>query len=277
MFTPGLRACGYRTASGRAKWPNRDPIAERGGKNLYIFSGNDPVDFFDVLGLAWKVERKGRDRARAKPESGDTVEDLAKLIRFDNKDYRKWLKPVGPSRMPGSATEPITGCAEFTIPNTVFVDIGPRIRDPWYLRYVDKINATFTFLSAMARGTGDLYESKGFNVVRTEQATGTDIRNHLGSPNIHAYVFAGHGGNGAINSTEDDAVFPGRYTQYGIQYMGLLACGSALDNSGEGMNNYPSNVARRGMFFGSVNNYTALLAIMLGVDEYVFIWTPGTN
>ncbi len=107
---------------------------------------------------------------------GDTVEDLAKLIRFDNKDYRKWLKPVGPSRMPGSATEPITGCAEFTIPNTVFVDIGPRIRDPWYLRYVDKINATFTFLSAMARGTGDLYESKGFNVVPTEQATGTDIR-----------------------------------------------------------------------------------------------------
>ena len=30
MFTPGSRACGYRTASGRAKWLSRDPIREKG-------------------------------------------------------------------------------------------------------------------------------------------------------------------------------------------------------------------------------------------------------
>jgi hypothetical protein len=65
MFTPASRACAYRTASGRAKWPNRDPLGEPGfevlrgeesfiegdGPNLYQFAVNDPVNEFDVLGL----------------------------------------------------------------------------------------------------------------------------------------------------------------------------------------------------------------------------------
>ena len=50
MFTPGLRACGYKTVSGRHEWPNRDPILEFGGINLYGFVGNDPIQFFDPLG-----------------------------------------------------------------------------------------------------------------------------------------------------------------------------------------------------------------------------------
>ena len=51
MFTPGSRACAYRTASGRANWPNRDPIEEKGGLNLYGFVGNDPISRFDRFGL----------------------------------------------------------------------------------------------------------------------------------------------------------------------------------------------------------------------------------
>jgi hypothetical protein len=50
MFTPGSRACGYRTASGRAKWLNRDPIEERGGINLYGFVRNNPVCEVDPFG-----------------------------------------------------------------------------------------------------------------------------------------------------------------------------------------------------------------------------------
>lgn len=61
-FTPGLRASSYKTASGRRKWLNRDPIADQGavlslshrygkfvrragdkaGPNLYLFVSNDP-------------------------------------------------------------------------------------------------------------------------------------------------------------------------------------------------------------------------------------------
>ena len=33
------------------RWPNRDPIAENGGINLYRFVGNDPIDLVDLLGL----------------------------------------------------------------------------------------------------------------------------------------------------------------------------------------------------------------------------------
>jgi len=82
MFTPGSRACAYRTASGRAKWPNRDPLGDLGfdmrnqllsftgnqanrrpysqtyviieqweGANLYGFVYNNPVLWVDAYGL----------------------------------------------------------------------------------------------------------------------------------------------------------------------------------------------------------------------------------
>ncbi len=51
MFTPGSRACAYRTASGRAKWLNRDPMEEWGGVNLYGFVYNNPMGFIDSRGL----------------------------------------------------------------------------------------------------------------------------------------------------------------------------------------------------------------------------------
>ncbi len=47
----GCGACGYKTVSGRGKWPNRDPIGELGGINLYEYAGNDAVDNVDPFGL----------------------------------------------------------------------------------------------------------------------------------------------------------------------------------------------------------------------------------
>ncbi len=65
MFTPGSRGRAYKSASGRGKWPNRDPKDELGfevlrngkanlrgnGANLYGFVFNDPMDRYDLLGL----------------------------------------------------------------------------------------------------------------------------------------------------------------------------------------------------------------------------------
>src|SRR5206468_2180104 len=43
----------YNPSSGR--WLSRDPLAEKGGLNLYLFAGNDPLDLVDPLGLAdWR-------------------------------------------------------------------------------------------------------------------------------------------------------------------------------------------------------------------------------
>jgi hypothetical protein len=35
------------------RWLNRDPIAERGGVNLYAFTGNSPIGHIDSYGNAW--------------------------------------------------------------------------------------------------------------------------------------------------------------------------------------------------------------------------------
>ena len=41
----------YNPSTGR--WPNRDPIGEPGGLNLYGFLGNNPLSKYDRLGLQW--------------------------------------------------------------------------------------------------------------------------------------------------------------------------------------------------------------------------------
>jgi hypothetical protein len=48
----GNRPVTTRIASGRAYWPSRDPIGERGGTNLYGMVGNDAVNKLDILGMA---------------------------------------------------------------------------------------------------------------------------------------------------------------------------------------------------------------------------------
>ncbi len=46
----GCRRYGYKTVLGRSRWPNRDPIGEKGGVNLYGFVRNAPCGFYDPLG-----------------------------------------------------------------------------------------------------------------------------------------------------------------------------------------------------------------------------------
>jgi RHS repeat-associated protein len=47
----GCGACGYKTASGRSKWLNRDPIGEAADFNLYRFNFNNPQRWVDPYGL----------------------------------------------------------------------------------------------------------------------------------------------------------------------------------------------------------------------------------
>ena len=46
----------YNPSTG--KWPNRDPIEERGGVNLYGMVGNNPVNLIDPLGLEVEISHR---------------------------------------------------------------------------------------------------------------------------------------------------------------------------------------------------------------------------
>ena len=79
----------YEPVMGR--WMSRDPIGEEGGLGLYGFYRNSAVIGFDVLGMKWKIMRKGGDFAYAcAPTKSDTFSSLAKLLKLDRKDLDKW-------------------------------------------------------------------------------------------------------------------------------------------------------------------------------------------
>jgi hypothetical protein len=56
---PQTAHCFYNPSTGR--WLNRDPIGERGGKNLHAFAGNSPLVGIDLLGLWYPILKSGQD------------------------------------------------------------------------------------------------------------------------------------------------------------------------------------------------------------------------
>ena len=71
----------YRVYSPRlGRWLSRDPIGEAGGRNLYAFAGNDPVNSQDVLGLfSWfggSEPQQGSPGGNMGPSDGGRMESL---------------------------------------------------------------------------------------------------------------------------------------------------------------------------------------------------------
>ena len=275
--------CRYYSGS-TGRWLARDPIEEEGGRNLYVSCGNDAVNGFDPFGLTWRIERAGRNRARAKPQSGDTVTALAKVIKFDDFDYRKWLKPVGPTRMPVSATVGITDCSEFTIPNTVYIELGQMSG------FLDNISPIPSWQLSL-RLLGGNYIRLGYNVVLRWPSDPDTARADLQDKNIFGFAYGGHGGGNTAAGTAsmelvfsaaaNDSMLDGaRYTPYGINFLYAYACSSANQMPKSPAlqrklhykySSWEMNVSTRGQFrgmWGEVNGYQTWS------HE---IRTPGTN
>lgn len=77
-------------ASGRRQWPNRDPIGELGGVNLYSMVGNDPMDRIDLFGLA---------PGDSFPTMDDAAKDACNYIhpktKKDKVEYAGWITQKG--------------------------------------------------------------------------------------------------------------------------------------------------------------------------------------
>jgi RHS repeat-associated protein len=93
------------------KWQSRDPIAERGGINLYDYVGNDPIDGTDPLGLktCWKhvlMTTFGDSKGDDKGYMGDNLKpgDLAVGNGAANSSNRYPSKSA--SNGPGGLTIP---------------------------------------------------------------------------------------------------------------------------------------------------------------------------
>jgi len=90
---------------GQGRWTSRDPVGERGGANLYAFTGNDLVNRLDILGLA--LAGTPADNAPTDGDNGcackcKTVEfedtpDLTPIVSIDpTKDPNLRILRVGP-------------------------------------------------------------------------------------------------------------------------------------------------------------------------------------
>ena len=121
----------HRGAPILGRWPTRNPIGYRGGINLYGYVDSSPVGNVDGTGTKWTITRDGKARATVKGQKGDTITSLLQakdnhghLVRLAADEYKKWLKPIGNSVLPASATAPLKCDEKFTIPNTILASRG---------------------------------------------------------------------------------------------------------------------------------------------------------
>jgi hypothetical protein len=194
-----------------AHWLTRDPIAERGGANLYGFVGNNPIQFVDPFGLEWRVMRVGAARAAATCECGDTWRALARKIHMDTSDYQKWAQTAD--------TQPVPGKVYF-VPNIIIFEYGEYsiwtgIIDLWRM---------------MAKSDQAHLVKEGFSIIVVDPTSSGQMVAHMRSPDLYGMIYIGHGdegGGGVIDMGEADYLKPDRYTAYGIAFLDLRACHSA--------------------------------------------------
>jgi RHS repeat-associated protein len=85
----------YNPSTGR--WLSRDPIGERGGRNLYGMVGNGPIDRWDLLGLKWRLEEllSSADLAKLNKVDSD-IKAVEQAVAKAKIDMNKGI-PVDPS------------------------------------------------------------------------------------------------------------------------------------------------------------------------------------
>lgn len=119
----GLYYYGYRfydPVTGR--WPSRDPIAEKGGVNLYGFIENKSINGIDCLGMI-KVQIKGEvDLSKKEP-----LGLLGKILDKDKAEYEATLEYVCNEGDPSAWIDPANQSVSFAGPDGHTIGAGIKI------------------------------------------------------------------------------------------------------------------------------------------------------
>jgi hypothetical protein len=213
----------------------------------------------------WKILRSSAwDRALAIPGKGATLEKLAEQIKLDTDDAfgnKGWLKTVD------NKTVTSLNQSRYTVPNIIYVDYGENFKGtakefPW-VKYAWAIDVLHDKLRQYKFG----WAMMKCKIVETKFVTEkTDIASRLRTDGIYGYMYAGHGGGGAIGG--DVKASPGRYSPYKIRFMELLACDSLLN---------PDSIKNREMFLTSPDktpwaSNVSSRGYVRGYDTSVYIW-----
>jgi RHS repeat-associated protein len=211
-------------------WKSRDPEEEDGGDNLYVFVGNEATDIYDLFGLRWMVGRNGDEKAGADPDAGDTITDLANLIGLDASEYEKWLTVPQGNTMPSSASQKMTGCEHFEVPNTVVAYWAGNLG--WFGRWYVRWNSSVKYLGSLGFKVENHHHQKGDAWGLTKMF----IPRSMGKE-LHGVYFWGHGSapypSDGLYSDTDDLVLefasPGLYYHMGLGL--VFACDSNTGQS----------------------------------------------
>jgi hypothetical protein len=230
-FRPQNPSKTTKRTPGLPVWPNRDPIEERGGINLYGFVRNDGVNQWDYLGWEWEIKRNSEYAwAAAIPrDENDTFESLAEKLHLNYDERTKWLKRGGGFVEDGDVAK--ENCY-YGIPNT-FATYTSAQYDLDYLG-VPIVNS---FRDLVDNRYVIEYKNAGFRVVNHSQEKNAKLFIDMWQEEgIYLVAFAGHGGEGSgvyygfnvsgLNSeVSPDQVSP----PYKLAGIFAYTCGSASD------------------------------------------------
>jgi hypothetical protein len=143
IIVSGVRFYGFRYYDPETgRWPNRDPIEEEGGCNVYRFVKNNPVKFADILGLhAFEREvvanslytRRLRNEAVIVKETFECVCNSAGAYSWNLLETEARFELISTTRWDRreefyiSALDPITRSALDLLGTLVIRNLGPNV------------------------------------------------------------------------------------------------------------------------------------------------------
>ena len=127
--TSGLLFFGFRYYHLQwGRFLNRNPIEEEGGINLYRFVSNDPVNRWDLLGLAEDQNDVDSSTSDSEPialSDEQLQERLSRVQHFGNATFTGFRDTVK-SRNPIDSRPEIMGVQEFAVPDCHWMSLRRR-------------------------------------------------------------------------------------------------------------------------------------------------------